>query len=83
MTADEIHLARWRLGLTQAELAAVMGLRRPQTISDWECGVKTPTGVAIRLLRAYLDGYRPPDWPREVTSVMENPAEPQSEEGAT
>jgi transcriptional regulator with XRE-family HTH domain len=76
MTADEIHVARWRLGLTQAELAAVMGLRRPQTISDWECGVKTPTGVAIRLLRAYLDGYRPPDWPREVRIAVANPAEP-------
>jgi DNA-binding transcriptional regulator YiaG len=58
-----IREARRQLGLTQFQLAAVMGLRGPQTVSEWERGARTPSETAVRLLRAYLDGYRPADWP--------------------
>lgn len=63
MTPAEISAARAALGLTQTQLAAVMGLRGPATISDWERGVKPANGQSARLLQAYVDGYRPKDWP--------------------
>ena len=63
MTPPEIRAARKSLALTQGQLAAVMGLRGQGSISEWERGVKSPDGRSVRLLRAYLDGYRPQDWP--------------------
>tara|TARA_Y100001951_G_scaffold103247_1_gene111657 strand:+ start:4060 stop:4221 length:162 start_codon:yes stop_codon:yes gene_type:complete len=51
------------LRLTQKQLATVMGLRGPAAISEWERGVRQPDGRSVRLIRAYLDGYRPVDWP--------------------
>jgi transcriptional regulator with XRE-family HTH domain len=60
--AAEIRAARGKLGLTQGQLAAVMGVRGP-TISEWETGKRSPSDTSTRLLRAYLDGYRPIDWP--------------------
>ena len=63
MTPAEISAARATLGLTQAQLSAVMGLRGPATISEWERGREAMGGLSARLLRAYLAGYRPPDWP--------------------
>lgn len=62
MTPDEVKSARSSLGLTLAHLAAVMGVRL-MTVSDWERGVRQINPMAARLLRAYLDGYRPDDWP--------------------
>lgn len=63
MTPAEIRNARETLALTQGQLANVMGLRGPAAISEWERGVKFPDGRSTRLIRAYLDGYRPADWP--------------------
>jgi DNA-binding transcriptional regulator YiaG len=64
MTPAEIRAARKQLGLTQAELSAVMGYSRgAKTVSDWEVGVSEMPPPTARLLRAYLDGYRPQDWP--------------------
>lgn len=64
MTPAEIATARATLGLTQAQLSAVMGLRGPAAISEWEGGKRSPDPRSVRLIRAYLDGYRPADWPR-------------------
>ena len=63
MTPADIRAARETLGLTQAQLAAVMGLRGQGAVSEWERGKRQPDGRSTRLLRAYLDGYRPHDWP--------------------
>lgn len=63
MTPTDIKQARQSLGLTQDQLAAVMGLRGKQTISEWERGVRNADAANVRLLQAYLDGYRPKDWP--------------------
>jgi len=62
MTPSEISTARQRLGLTQAGLARVLGYRSAMAISNLERGTKNIGPAAARLLRAYLDGYRPPDW---------------------
>jgi transcriptional regulator with XRE-family HTH domain len=63
MTPQEIREARLRLGLTQDQLAHVMGLSSGMAVSDWERGIRNANGQARRLLRAYLDGYRPENWP--------------------
>ena len=62
MTPADFAAARKRLGLTQAQLAAVMGYGNKARISEIERGERLPP-LAKRLLRAYLDGYRPDDWP--------------------
>lgn len=63
MTPAEISAARATLGLTQAQLAAVMGLRGQAAVSEWEAGKRSPSGQSERLIRSYLSGYRPDDWP--------------------
>ena len=65
MTPAEIRAARKTLALTQGQLAAVLhlGKRGQSTVSEWERGVKSPSAQTVLLLRAYLDGYRPADWP--------------------
>lgn len=67
MTPEEISAAIDQLGLTQVQLAAVMGVR-VATISEWLMSpdkprARSPSATSQRLLRAYLDGYRPDDWP--------------------
>jgi DNA-binding transcriptional regulator YiaG len=62
MTPEQVRAARSSLGLTLAQLAAVMGVRL-MTVSDWERGVRQINPMGARLLAAYVDGYRPADWP--------------------
>lgn len=66
MTPADVTAARESLGLTQAQLAKAMGLRGPAAVSEWERGVRVPDGRSERLLRAYLDGYRPENWPQKM-----------------
>jgi DNA-binding transcriptional regulator YiaG len=40
---------RARLGMTQAELAAALGVRQ-QTVSEWETGRYAPRGASARML---------------------------------
>lgn len=72
MTADEIKAARERLGLTQAELSRLLGYKPGgkasakvggMPVSRLERGAAKIDDGRARLLRAYLDGYRPKDWP--------------------
>lgn len=67
MTPDEIRQARQSLGLSVAQMAAALETD-PQTVRrmEYEPSASThrpPASRMVRLLRAYLDGYRPPDWP--------------------
>lgn len=63
MTAAEFREARQSLGLDQSQAARVLGYGAPSRISDVERGVRGVSEAVVRLLRAYLDGYRPDDWP--------------------
>jgi DNA-binding transcriptional regulator YiaG len=68
MRPDEFKAARRKLGLTQAELGAVLDTA-PQTIRKWEMPPENSTArgvnpVAARVMRWLLDGFRPPEWPR-------------------
>ena len=63
MDGNWVREARKRLGLTQMELALMLGYRGGAgVISDIENDRQTIGGGARRLLQAYLDGYRPHDW---------------------
>lgn len=74
MTPPEIRAAREALGLTQAQLATIMGLHGQPTIGAWEGGTRNPSPAAVRLIRLYLVLHEqaphllPEDWPvkREV-----------------
>lgn len=69
MTPAEFRAARLSLGLTQAQLAAVMGYAAYNRVSpraNIEGGRRRPSQAAIRLLRALLDGWRPSDWPNAL-----------------
>ena len=64
MTPAQFKQARKSVGLNrQSDAAALLGYSRPASISDIETGKAEPNGAAVRLLQAYLDGYRPKDWP--------------------
>lgn len=67
MTPAEIKQARQSLGLTQSQLAAMLDTD-PRAIRAMESDPstskhRTPAPRMVRLLQAYLDGYRPDDWP--------------------
>lgn len=62
MTGAEFRAARESLGLTQSQLAKLVGYGSQSRIAEVEARHEAPACPA-RLLRAYLDGYRPGDWP--------------------
>jgi DNA-binding transcriptional regulator YiaG len=72
MTPSEFAQARQTLGLRNADLARMLGLsptRAAVTFSEWEAGRKRLSPSHALLLRAYLDGYRPPGWPETQTAA--------------
>lgn len=67
MTPQEIKKARESLGLTQAQLGRLLDtdgqtVRRMEMPEDASTHRK-PAVRMVRLVQAYLDGYRPSDWP--------------------
>lgn len=70
MTPQEIASAINTLGLSQSQAAAVLGYGAPSRVSEITTGKKVPSKSVVRLLRAYLDGYRPDDWPKECDSAQ-------------
>lgn len=66
MTGDEMKAARLRLGLTLEQMATVLGYQgaqRRQMQHDLETGRREIREPQRRLAQAYLEGYRPRDWP--------------------
>jgi DNA-binding transcriptional regulator YiaG len=57
----DIAAARRELGLTQKQLAAVLGVE-VGSISTWERGTHI-NPLAEFAIAALLSGYRPPNWP--------------------
>jgi putative transcriptional regulator len=52
-TLSPIAEARSRLGMSQSELASLMGVST-RTLQDWEQGRRKPTGAAQTLLRVAI-----------------------------
>ena len=67
MTPVKIKKARLRLGLTVSQMAAMLEtdaqtIRRMEMSSEAST-FREPAARMERLIRAYLDGHRPDDWP--------------------
>ena len=67
MTPAEIKLARQSLGLSVAEFARLLDTD-PQTVRRMEQSpeantFRKPAPRMERLIRAYIDGHKPADWP--------------------
>ncbi len=56
----EVAALRRRLGLTQAGMARLLGVRQ-QTVSEWETGLHRPRGASVRLLRLLAEERAPYD----------------------
>jgi len=68
LTPTALKEARHTLGLTLAELAPLLGyegVNGARLVRRMESGDRTIRPAQARLVRAYLDGYRPADWPKE------------------
>jgi transcriptional regulator with XRE-family HTH domain len=66
MTGDAVKAARRELGLTLEQLAHLLGYVGEQARSQMhhlETGRRPLRPAQERLLRSYLAGYRPDDWP--------------------
>ena len=66
MTPSETKAARKSLGLTQSQMAAMLGYQgknNKQMMYDIETGRRPLRGPQRRLMIAYMRGYRPDDWP--------------------
>jgi len=63
MTSEDIRTQRTKLGLTQAQMAKLLGYGAVARISEIENGTREPSVSVLRLLAAYTAGYRPDDWP--------------------
>lgn len=60
--------ARLSLGLTQSEMGQMLGYqgsRTRQMVYEIEAGTKPLMPCQARLLQAYVDGWRPADWPKK------------------
>lgn len=55
---EAVQALRRRLGLTQAEMAAALGVRQ-QTVSEWETGAYRPRGASARMLRLVAERAGP------------------------
>ena len=63
MTPETFKEVREALGLTQAEVADLLGYGHPSRISEIENGRRKPGDTVLLLLKAYRAGYRPENWP--------------------
>lgn len=63
MTPAEIKQARQSLGLSQVDAARLLGYGSKSRISEIENGHRNASKSGLRLLAAYVAGYRPDDWP--------------------
>lgn len=65
MTNNQFRAIRLKLGLTQAQLAEVLGYETALTISTYE-RESNPRNIPHHvemLMIAFRDGYRPKHWP--------------------
>lgn len=67
MTPEELNDARHELGLSQREMADMLDTDK-QTVRRMEMDpnaqtAREPAPRMVRLIKAYIAGYRPDDWP--------------------
>jgi DNA-binding transcriptional regulator YiaG len=68
MTTADLKTARRKFGLSLRQWAHLLGYEgtdAQRMARHLEEGTRTIRPPQVRLVRAYLDGYRPADWPKE------------------
>jgi len=63
MTPAEFKAMRQNLGLTPAQAATLLGYGSATRISEIENGHRNASAAVVLLLRAYIAGYQPSNWP--------------------
>jgi DNA-binding transcriptional regulator YiaG len=70
MNYKDIKLARQALGLSLSQFAAVLDTDPTTTrrleMAPHNSTARQPAPRMARLVTAYLDGYRPADWPEDA-----------------
>ncbi len=66
MTPAEFRAARQSLGLTQHQMARLIGLGSFRRVSEIENGARAVQDAHVLLMRVYLSGWRPDNWPVDV-----------------
>jgi len=68
MTPSEVKYSRVTLGLTLREFAQMLDTDastiRKMELQEGSSQYRGPAPRMVRLIVAYLNGYRPPDWPK-------------------
>lgn len=75
MTPEQFSLIRKSLGLSQMQLAPLLGYKPNKTcsiVSRMERGDKPIQPAHARLMLAYYSGYRPPDWPLRLSRRVDD-----------
>lgn len=72
LTPELLREARLHLGLTGQELAIVCGFKQSEhaykQVQACERGERPISDFVSRIVRAFLTGHRPPDWPQSNSS---------------
>lgn len=71
MTPEQLKEARLTLGLTLEQMGVLLGYRGAHIrtmVYDLETGQRPIREPQRRLVTAYLEGYRPKDWPVKETA---------------
>ena len=68
MVGEDLRAARLRLGMTQAELAAWLGVPARQHIGRWERGERDVPAYIAAHVRTLLKWRRGASWPGAPTS---------------
>lgn len=55
MTADEFTAIRDALGLPRSELAAILGVKDPDTVTRWSNGKRGVPGPVATLMRLFVE----------------------------
>ena len=63
MTPQQFKEARLALGLTPEQIAPLLALSDRSRIYEIEGGKRNVSKAVGLLVQAYLDGYRPDNWP--------------------
>lgn len=75
MSPDTFKAIMGKLRLTVQETATMCGLSRSQVYkhlrSESDPEHRTPSKATERLLKAYLSGYRPSDWPKTARKTRD------------
>lgn len=68
MKPSEVKYARQTLGLTLKDFSVMLDTDastiRKMELNEESSQYRRPAPRMVRLIMAYLKGYRPPDWPK-------------------